>query len=352
MTTFKPRIFIGSSKEGKAIAEQIEIELSSIGDCKIWYKQFNFGNSAYEDLVEQLSLYDYGILVGSADDKTYSRDSTSASPRDNIVFEFGLFAGRLGRTRSFLVAENGIKIPSDLNGITLPFFPSSRTKGLLGFFSSADEALKKQKEKITECCNKIKEHIERRHTIFDFGFLPSTALAYGYFNNFILKSVTSLIETQKLKLGNTCGYPKQCQKEESGGKANSILDGITFKDLVFTILIPDNLSADMFHKVTATRIKKNWQMVKIEAGGSRPFDFFIEADKSSTGTLQLSDIPLTLNALNESVKAYVAKSYIGISDAERLLEARELRIFKSVLDYLISTNAITKDRVKTELVDI
>ena len=39
-------------------------------------------------------------------------------------------------------------------------------------------------------------------------------------------------------------------------------------------------------------------------------------------------------------------------DVEKLLESREIRIFKSVLDHLISSNSITKNRVLTEIVDI
>jgi predicted nucleotide-binding protein len=130
MTDYKPRLFIGSSKEGQPIAEQVEKELSSIADCKIWCKQFEMGNSAYEDLVNKLSLYDYGVLIATSDDITYSRKTEKTSPRDNVIFEFGLFAGRLGRQRAFLMAESGVKIPSDLNGITLPFFPSAKAKGL------------------------------------------------------------------------------------------------------------------------------------------------------------------------------------------------------------------------------
>jgi hypothetical protein len=56
--------------------------------------------------------------------------------------------------------------------------------------------------------------------------------------------------------------------------------------------------------------------------------------------------------LTESIKAYVGKSYIGVSDAEQLLERRELDVFKKVLDYLIASNPITKDRVVTEFIGV
>jgi predicted nucleotide-binding protein with TIR-like domain len=44
------------------------------------------------------------------------RNDETLGPRDNIVFELGLFMGRLGRERTFIVrpASGPLKIPSDL----------------------------------------------------------------------------------------------------------------------------------------------------------------------------------------------------------------------------------------------
>ncbi len=125
-----------------------------------------------------LNLFDYGILIASADDTTFFRKKKVLTPRDNVIFELGLFSGRLGRFRSFLLVEQGIKIPSDLLGITLPPFPSGRGQ-------KQNAALRKE-------CKKIVDEIEQRRNIFDFGFLPSTALAFGYFNNFISKAISTL----------------------------------------------------------------------------------------------------------------------------------------------------------------
>ena len=241
------------------------------------------------------------------------------------------------------MVESGIKIPSDLCGITLPFFPS--TKKNRGLAASDSE----QKKKVSECCMQIENHIAGRNQIFDFGFLPSTSLAYGYFNNFILKAVSNLLESKFLKLATVANVKHANKNTELSQKAYR-LNGINFSDLSFTILIPDQLSANMFDHSKAHRLNGGWDLIKIDAGGFRPFDFYIHAKDSRGGSLRLSDIPITLNALGESIRAYVGKSHIGPSQMEKLLENKELRMFKRVLDYLIAENPITAKRVKTKIV--
>lgn len=68
----------------------------------------------------KLSSADFTVAVFSADDKVESRGEERVAPRDNTVFELGLFAGAIGRQRSFFAIQKGedMKIPSDLAGIT------------------------------------------------------------------------------------------------------------------------------------------------------------------------------------------------------------------------------------------
>lgn len=116
----KPRVFIGSSKEGLALAEAVFADISQETEPTIW-KHDIFLPSRYplEALEKQLKVHSFAILIASPDDILIKRDNISSSMRDNILLEFGLFTGVLGRKRTFLMLPQNeeIAIPSDLLGI-------------------------------------------------------------------------------------------------------------------------------------------------------------------------------------------------------------------------------------------
>ncbi len=112
---FIPKLFVGSSSEGKPIADNIVIAMTDIAEVDIWSTIFEYGVSNYDSLLSQISFYDYAILVATADDVTTSRAKSFDTARDNVLFEFGLFAGGLGREKVLYVVEDGVKVPSDLS---------------------------------------------------------------------------------------------------------------------------------------------------------------------------------------------------------------------------------------------
>ncbi len=319
---FKPTIFIGSSKEGLKIAKALEEKLKGIAEIEIWTGIFELNKSNFDNLTSQIALYDYAVLVASGDDSIVSRERKYMSPRDNVLFEFGLFVGGLGASRVFYLPEEDSKLPSDLFGITLPFIPKTTSKN---FIFELDKVV-----------SKIVEHISEKENTFDLGFLPSTVLAYGYFNNFVEKSVKRLLE------------------DKVDNKEFTLDNGLTFKieTLKFTILIPNDLREDMFNKVASKRLKTGWQKLKVDPKGIRDFDFSIDATSAGNNEMNLVDIPLTLNALNLSIELYSKKAHLGKTVKEKLLEYREIRNFKRTLDYLICKSAIAKGIVTTEIVDI
>jgi hypothetical protein len=50
-----------------------------------------------------------------------------ASPRDNVVFEAGLFGGALGMRRTFILHAKDAKLPTDLLGLTVVRYPPDLT---------------------------------------------------------------------------------------------------------------------------------------------------------------------------------------------------------------------------------
>ena len=119
------RIFVASSTEGAAIATKLRArlqgELSGGAIVEFWKHSFAPGDTAIESLEKVTHVADFAVLVMTADDITVSRDKKKMSPRDNLVFELGLFIGALGRKHSVVMRDSSVdlKIPSDYLGVTV-----------------------------------------------------------------------------------------------------------------------------------------------------------------------------------------------------------------------------------------
>jgi CRP/FNR family cyclic AMP-dependent transcriptional regulator len=86
---------------------------------------FGIGRNTFDELVREADRADYAVFVAKADDRVTVRGETRGSLGDNIVFEMGLFAGRLGIENTCIVAcrDDEVKLPTDLAGITLATYP-------------------------------------------------------------------------------------------------------------------------------------------------------------------------------------------------------------------------------------
>jgi CRP/FNR family transcriptional regulator, cyclic AMP receptor protein len=116
------RIFIISSAEALEIARAIQNAFDHDPFKVVVWTDGVFRASWYpvESLERELDQSDFAIAIAQPDDVTVSRSESAPTPRDNVIFELGLFIGRIGRHRSFLVEPRGeeTKLPSDLSGIT------------------------------------------------------------------------------------------------------------------------------------------------------------------------------------------------------------------------------------------
>lgn len=156
----KPHIFIGSSSEALAIAESVRdgIERDS-NEVHLWSKDvFKAGETTIETLEREIARSDFAVLVLSHDDVVNSRGTHQSAPRDNVVFELGLFMGALRRKRVIVLKPSPkpasgwwarltgaqsakVKIPSDLLGLTtLEYHPDPGER---------------QSRSLTACCARL-----------------------------------------------------------------------------------------------------------------------------------------------------------------------------------------------------
>jgi predicted nucleotide-binding protein with TIR-like domain len=127
----KPRIFLGSSGKQAKLVQALTRGLSEVADVEPWTTVFNPGVSTLDRLVELTRVVDFAAFVFAQDDWTTNpTDATAsgqASPRDNVVFEAGLFGGALGMRRTFILHAKGAKLPTDLLGMTAVRYPEALT---------------------------------------------------------------------------------------------------------------------------------------------------------------------------------------------------------------------------------
>lgn len=121
----KPRIFLGSSAAQAKLLQALTRGLEDVAEVEPWTVSFNPGTTTLGRLLELTHEVDFAAFIFARDDWTTKSPAASepagagqASPRDNVVFEAGLFGGVLGMRRTFILHASGAKLPSDLLGLT------------------------------------------------------------------------------------------------------------------------------------------------------------------------------------------------------------------------------------------
>jgi len=298
----KKRIFIGSSAEELKTANIVKGLLNDDFEVIIWNENlwdksvFKLNSNFLQDLLKAPLKFDYAILIGTPDDKVEVRGKEFLQARDNILFELGLFIGRLGLEKCAFLVEENVKNLSDLEGVFLSKF---------------------NKSNLPDKVNEIKCHFlldkDRK-----FNFFPSNTLAYGYFENFIKPICEAYFKENKFEI-----------------------DGKFYENCILKLIIPNELLGN---------INLQYQSLKNEIGVEdkqvislgRPRTYCIDIKKFGEDTLVILDFPTTLTGINYAIRELLPEEYADNGEEYKIILSRELNRFVSTLQNLINREGFDK----------
>ena len=279
------RLFIGSSGKNLHIAELIKNRIDAVCsewlDVLVWASSdvFELGKGTLESLVKASHEYDYGVFVAAKDDMLWKKWIPRWMARDNVLFEAGLFWGSLGLNRAFMVTN--VSLPSDFDGVT-----TIRFKGKCPTDANFQ---------------KLISEIESTKRSFPLGHHQSSALAYGYYHNFLVPT----------------------------------LKGFFLQDASFSmqIFIPNNLS-ELFDLIERQKNRTASEEIKVHSR---------HLMKLPGDRLALWDIPRCLRTLESFAGFYEHQAEIGHNVNWDAWMNRELDSFQSALKVLIEQGCYSKN---------
>lgn len=141
-----PKLFIISSAEALDVAREIQAQLERDVFSTVWNEGVFFaGGYSLEALEKAVIDSDFAVAVAQSDDIVETRGVKHVTLRDNVLFELGLFMGKLTRHRAILVHPRvtGLKLPSDLYGLTLASYAPGRPEELTARLGPACNQIRK-----------------------------------------------------------------------------------------------------------------------------------------------------------------------------------------------------------------
>ncbi|WKV11258.1 CBASS system CD-NTase-associated NAD(+) hydrolase Cap12 [Marivirga harenae] len=285
----KKRIFIGSSSEELKLANSAKVILERDFEVTIWNDSvwdssiFKINNNFLNDLLKASLQFDFGILLGTTDDKVEYRESIVMQPRDNVLFELGLFIGRLGLSKCAFVVDKELKVLSDISGISLARFE----KGEVSSFTTA----------ISQVGEMFKNQIDS-----DINFFPSSTLASVYFENLISPTCKFIIENG--------GFEEDRKK---------------YPECKIQIIIPKRLNSDV--NLQFEQLKRGFKTKSVSFNyAGRPRFINLETEIKD-GKLIFIDFPTVLSGINYAISNLLPQDFNQMSaDYDQIIN-RELERF-------------------------
>ena len=128
-------MFIASSTDHLDLAYAAQEGLEHDVEPTVWTQGvFTLSRSTMSGLLDVVGESDFGLFVFAPSDITAINEAEQQTVRDNVIFELGLFIGRLGQERCFIVMPRNVDdlhLPTDLVGVTIATFDANRQDGNL-----------------------------------------------------------------------------------------------------------------------------------------------------------------------------------------------------------------------------
>src|SRR5258708_20820758 len=121
--TRRPRVFLGSASENLSALEDVGKQLKRCASVVLWNdRSMRVPNEYFlETLRKMVPTFDFAVFHFGGVDRIKFRGKTLDAPRDNVIFEAGLFMATLGRNRTLVicprVVDRPLKILTDLAGV-------------------------------------------------------------------------------------------------------------------------------------------------------------------------------------------------------------------------------------------
>ena len=314
----KPSIFIGSSKEGLPFARAIKAELSADAEVAIWNEGlFPLGSVTLDELMTFSYRFDFAVLVLTPDDQILTRDISTQSPRDNVLFELGMFMSTLGSDKTFIVRTAKLKLPSDLQGLTIAEIEEERADGNLD-------------ARVGTACHAIRTAIERAYERSTLSLLPSTALAIGYYSNFVERVCKAFSDPRtRMTMRRT---------DEPDEKRVLTARDLRGREITFTVVIPDDFSEISHQSLQNLKFENPniWDVTLDTPSRKFPFYTYLRTEEGSS--LEFFDLPTTLRTSFEAIR-YCVGPTIGTDAVVDLIRRREINNFRATIHRLARDRA-------------
>lgn len=309
MGTPRPNMFIASSTKGLDCAEAVASQFKDDVDVDIWTNEdvFKLNTSYLETLLNRASYSDFAVALFTADDTAVIKDKAARVARDNVIFEFGLFLGRLGLDRTFFIMERDVELFSDWAGI-----------------KSAKFSRNSLDVDIRAACDKIRTAMTESAQREQFSVLPSTSLAVGYYNNFLAKVLGDLRAMDSIEM---------IKRDSKGREVGRHTYDISNQRPIIHVKVPQNL-ADL-ESETWKDHTGSYTLIAVPTP-SRPYPFYIKGDFAKEGeSVELFDVPTTLLASRLAIQEIFDKRFLTSGNTQTRLETREISNFKTTLRLMI-----------------